>query len=70
MKEKKRILAILAVVLILAVFCMPMIFALGKDRVTARASEMFNKEGEYEKILNLPVAKKASAPKKQSKKKK
>ena len=47
-----------------------MIFALGKDRVTARASEMFNKEGEYEKILNLPVAKKASAPKKQSKKKK
>ena len=30
MKEKKRILAILAVVLILAVFCMPMIFALGK----------------------------------------
>ena len=47
-----------------------MIFALGQDRVTARASEMFNTEGEYEKILNLPVAKKTSAPKKQSKKKK
>lgn len=47
-----------------------MIFALGKDRVTARASEMFNKDGEYEKILNLQPAKKASAPKKQSKKKK
>lgn len=46
-----------------------MIYALGKDRVTARASEMFNKEGEYEKILNLP-AKKASTAKKQSKKKK
>ena len=47
-----------------------MIYALGKDRVTARASEMFNKEGEYEKILNLSPAKKASTPKKQSKKKK
>ena len=47
-----------------------MIYALTKDRVTARASEMFNTPGEYEKILNLPKAKKASTPKKQSKKKK
>ena len=30
MKEKKRILAVLAVILILIVFCMPMFFALGK----------------------------------------
>ena len=47
-----------------------MIFALGKDRVTARASEMFNKTGEYEKILNLSLAKKTATSKKQSKKKK
>jgi carboxyl-terminal processing protease len=47
-----------------------MIYALGKDRVTARASEMFNKQGEYEKILNLTPAKKTATPKKQSKKKK
>lgn len=45
-----------------------MIFALSKDRATVRASEMFNKDGEYEKILNLP-AKKTSTTKKQSKKK-
>ena len=47
-----------------------MIFALSKDRVTARASEMFNKDGEYEKILNLPITKKNTTTKKQSKKKK
>lgn len=46
-----------------------MVYALGKDRITARASEMFNKAGEYEKILNLP-AKKTATSKKQSKKKK
>ena len=46
-----------------------MVYALGKDRITARASEMFNKAGEYEKILNLP-AKKAATSKKQYKKKK
>lgn len=46
-----------------------MVYALGKDRITARASEMFNKAGEYEKILNLP-AKKNATSKKQSKKKK
>ncbi len=45
-----------------------MIYALDKDRVTARASEMFNKQGEYERILNLPVKKTAST-KKNSKKK-
>ncbi len=47
-----------------------MIYALGEDRVTARASEMFNKKGEYEKILNIAPAKKASSPKKQIPKKK
>ena len=47
-----------------------MIFALSKDRVTARASEIFNKEGEYEKILNLPITKKTTTTKKQSKNKK
>ena len=50
-----------------------MIYALGKDRVTARASEMFNKDGEYEKILNITPVKKSSSTKnikKQSKKKK
>ena len=46
-----------------------MVYALGKDRITARASEMFNKAGEYEKILNL-TAKKTATSKKQSKKKK
>ena len=46
-----------------------MVYALGKDRITARASEMFNKAGEYEKILKLP-AKKTATSKKQSKKKK
>jgi len=47
-----------------------MIYALGKDRVTARASEMFNKEGEYEKILNIAPVKEKSPSKSQSKKKK
>jgi len=43
-----------------------MIYALGQDKVTACASEMFNKPGEYEKILN--IAKKPQ-PKVQNKKK-
>ena len=49
-----------------------MVFALGYDRVTARASEMFNNFGEYEKILNLPAPKKAASaaqPKKKKSKK-
>ncbi|MBR6490082.1 MAG: PDZ domain-containing protein [Muribaculaceae bacterium] len=49
-----------------------MIFALGYDKVTARASEMFNNFGEYEKILNLPAPKKAASaaqPKKKKSKK-
>lgn len=47
-----------------------MVYALGKDRVTARASEMFNKPGEYEKILNISPVKKNSKSKDQPKKKK
>lgn len=48
-----------------------MIYALGYDKVTARASEMFNTPGEYEKILNIPVKKAAAAaqPKKKKSKK-
>lgn len=46
-----------------------MIYALGQDKVTARASEMFNKPGEYEKILNITLPKTASTTKQQSKKK-
>ncbi len=46
-----------------------MIYALGQDKVTARASEMFNKPGEYEKILNIPLPKTASGTKQQPKKK-
>ncbi len=46
-----------------------MIYALSKDRVTARASEMFNNDGECEKILNIRPVKKASTTKKQAKKK-
>lgn len=34
-----------------------MIYALGQDRYTARASEMFNTPGEYEKILNIKPSK-------------
>lgn len=48
-----------------------MIYALGIDKTTARASEMFNKPGEYERILNIAPAKKVAAkPASQPKKKK
>ncbi len=47
-----------------------MIYALKLDKVTQRASEMFNKPGEYEKILNIAQAKNSSQPKSQGKKKK
>ena len=46
-----------------------MVYALKQDRATASASEMFNKAGEYEKILNITPTK-ASAAKSQPKKKK
>ena len=35
-----------------------MVYALGQDKVTDRACEMFNKPGEYERILNIAPAKK------------
>ena len=35
-----------------------MVYALGQDKVTDRACEMFNKPGEYERILNITPAKK------------
>ena len=47
-----------------------MIYALGQDKVTARASEMFNKPGEWERILNIAPSKKVATSKSQSKKKK
>ncbi len=47
-----------------------MIYALKLDKVTNRASEIFNTPGEYEKILNIAPAKKAEQPKSQAKKKK
>ena len=47
-----------------------MIYALKLDKVTNRASEIFNTPGEYEKILNIASVKKAEQPKSQAKKKK
>lgn len=47
-----------------------MIYALKLDKVTKRASEIFNTPGEYEKILNIAPTKKAEQPKSQDKKKK
>lgn len=48
-----------------------MIYALKQDKCTQSASEMFNKPGEYERILNIApaTAKKQSQPKAQGKKK-
>ncbi|MBQ3325057.1 MAG: S41 family peptidase [Muribaculaceae bacterium] len=48
-----------------------MIYALKQDKCTQSASEMFNKPGEYERILNIApaTAKKQSQPKAQVKKK-
>lgn len=48
-----------------------MIYALKQDKCTQSASEMFNKPGEYERILNIApaTAKKQSHPKAQGKKK-
>ena len=46
-----------------------MIYALKQDKVTLRASEMFNTPGEYEKILNITPAKSNSQAKSQGKKK-
>ena len=48
-----------------------MIYALKQDKCTQSASEMFNKPGEYERILNIAPAtvKKQSQPKAQGKKK-
>lgn len=48
-----------------------MIYALKQDKYTQQASDMFNKAGEYEKILNIAPSSKSSQnnPKKDSKKK-
>ena len=46
-----------------------MIYALKLDKVTKRASEIFNKPGEYESILHIAPAKATSQAKPQPKKK-
>lgn len=46
-----------------------MIYALGQDKVTNRACEMFNTPGEYERILNIAPAKKSTSPAKTQPKK-
>ncbi|MBR5086586.1 MAG: S41 family peptidase [Muribaculaceae bacterium] len=46
-----------------------MIYGLRKDKATQSASDMFNKPGEYEKILNLPYKPAASSSSTQGKKK-
>ncbi len=46
-----------------------MIYALQRDKVTQRASEMFNTPGEYERILNIPYTTPAAAAQPQGKRK-
>ena len=46
-----------------------MIYALQRDKVTQRASEMFNTPGEYERILNIPYTAPAAAAQPQGKRK-
>ena len=46
-----------------------MIYALQRDKVTQRASEMFNTPGEYERILNIPYTAPAAAAQPQEKRK-
>ena len=46
-----------------------MIYALQRDKVTQRASEMFNTPGEYERILNIPYTAPAADAQPQGKRK-